>query len=382
MKPNNSNKHPSFFNVDSQWTLIMQKISFVITLLIVGLMLSLSCKAATPTQNISINVKYDLRGIPPEIWIWQGVRGGDGSQAQDVNTLVCLSNTDSTYGACPITPSPNNNDPWVSIIPLKFCRDGTPTCQDLKLSVWRYSKEGQISPWHTGHTEIGYPRFFYEILQSQLRGLSVGTWSADLKLNLMQWNDGSPSTLNQWEARITLTVTDTGTQTIFFPAFPSGNAAVNLNLNNRPGTDNNTTASGKSGLDMCLYDGGLSSNHISLIFTDEGKTAPGRVSGQFSVYRDSGDTSNAADRLDYMVQVLNPTTGNIDNVTNGNEIRWSNTNARNIQRQVVLPGIPGGSLCVPAPITLITPSFSLAGKTAGHYAGKLHVIYSPTTSTP
>ncbi|WP_314725829.1 CfaE/CblD family pilus tip adhesin [Serratia liquefaciens] len=56
-------------------------------------------------------------------------------------------------------------------------------------------------------------------------------------------------------------------------------------------------------------------------------------------------------------------------------------NARNIQRQVVLPGVPGISQCVPAPQTPTTPAFIIANKTAGHFTGRLRVIYTPTTQT-
>lgn len=156
---------------------------------------------------------------------------------------------------------------------------------------------------------------------------------------------------------------------------------VNLNLN-AAGSAAMSTASGHNSIDMCLYDGSNStSNRISLLFQDEGASAPGRPDGQFSVYRDGADKSSQGNRIDYAVSVINPTTGAPQAVQNGSEIIWTNTNARNILRKVVLPGVPGTSLCVPAPLTLTTPRFKLSDKSSGQYSGKLRIVYTPTTQT-
>ncbi|WP_340138573.1 CfaE/CblD family pilus tip adhesin [Pantoea ananatis] len=48
---------------------------------------------------------------------------------------------------------------------------------------------------------------------------------------------------------------------------------------------------------------------------------------------------------------------------------------------MVLPGVPGTSLCVPAPLTLTTPRFKLSDKSSGQYSGKLRIVYTPTTQT-
>ncbi|MGK9616956.1 CfaE/CblD family pilus tip adhesin, partial [Salmonella enterica subsp. enterica] len=56
----------------------------------------------------------------------------------------------------------------------------------------------------------------------------------------------------------------------------------------------------------------------------------------------------------------------------------SGTN-KGVLRRVVLPGQRNSVLCVPAPMELITPSFTLSSKTAGRYRGTLRIIYTPTT---
>ncbi|UYK99472.1 hypothetical protein NG832_14025 [Pantoea stewartii] len=221
--------------------------------------------------------------------------------------------------------------------------------------------------------------FTYSLSQDELAQLTPGTWKATLKQNLYQWD---PTVLlTTWSANITLTVTDTGTQTIFFPSSPASSPVVNLNLN-AAGSPGMSTVSGQNSIDMCLYDGSnSSSNRISLLLQDEGAPSQGRPGGQFSVYRDGADKTSPANRIDYAVSVLNPTTGAIQTVQNGNEIIWTNTNARNILRRVSLPGVPGTSLCVPAPLTLTTPPFRLSDKSSGHYSGKLRIVYTPTTQT-
>ncbi len=114
---------------------------------------------------------------------------------------------------------------------------------------------------------------------------------------------------------------------------------------------------------------------------NKGSATEGRQEGLFSVYREGGDKTKSANRVDYRVSVLNPTTGGAQEVSNGKEVVWTDTNRRNIQRQVVLPGVTGPTWCVPAPITLITPDFPVTDKSSGRYRGILRIIYTPTTQS-
>lgn len=164
----------------------------------------------------------------------------------------------------------------------------------------------------------------------------------------------------------------TGNPLIFFPEFPLASPNVDLGLKGGP----SGSMSGIRQVDMCLYDGNDSTSKlISLTLRDEGVSAAGRLPGMFSVYRQGSDKSKVADRLDYELSVLNPTTGATEAVTEGKEFYWGGTNNRGIQRRVALPGVPGLTYCVPAPLTLKTPAFKANGKNAGHYMGVLKVIY-------
>ncbi|MBP1000489.1 phage tail protein [Serratia fonticola] len=366
---------------------------------------ALACLASAPclavyeapmARNTTLTATYDRMSVPTKLVVWDNLSGGrddtDG-QKWGRNTLVSLSATDSTFGAGLTEPK------WYDFnwqdIRLKFSREGTPTSVDL--IVRNAHTVTYLSPASCiGDRPVEFPAssatgcqgalevtnlFSYYIAQGELAKLTLpGVWTATLKQNLMHWD---PKTyLNLWTASIRLTVTDLKSQQIYFPAFPGTAPRVNLNLSNRPGTQNNTTAAGSASLDMCLYDGSNSSStQINMIFRDEGAAATGRAEGMFSVYREGGDKGQASNRLDYRVSVVNPTTGAVQGISNGTEIVWNNTNKRNIQRQVVLPGVPGVSLCVPAPITLFTPTFRLADKAAGRYTGRLTVVYTPSTQT-
>ncbi|WP_273855300.1 CfaE/CblD family pilus tip adhesin [Serratia liquefaciens] len=345
-------------------------------------------------QNISLTLKFDKASVPQDFYIWNKEFGGStvpicgdagACENQDIlNSLICYSESDTTKGACPtkliwLSPIPSNT------LRLAFTNEKNVT---RILSLTATKNNNNRASWFAGTQNQG---FTVKIPDQELRKLdSGGKWSAHLMMKVEAWKNCVENTTTgcvgtprvDWNANITITVTDLGTQQIYFPAFPKAAPRISLNLNNRPGVGNNTTLAGTNTLDMCLYDGSnSSSNRISLLFQDEGGSATGRTSGQFSVYREGGDKTQEANRIDYQVSVINPTTGTPQAVSNGTEIIWANTNARNIQRQVVLPGVPGISQCVPAPLTLTTPAFIMANKTAGHFTGRLRVIYTPTTQT-
>lgn len=343
-------------------------------------------------RNASMMVKYDRMAVPSSVTIWDGLSGGrddaDGKK-WGRNTLVCKSSSDTTYGACNRTAPVwyNNASPSDANIKLKFTLDGTATSIDLNV-VGRhvithfetYDNPASVAVGFHDNSGVVTNLFTYSLSQSELARLTTpGVWKAMLKQDLWQW---PMPYLNTWTANITLVVTDLNNQQVYFPAFPHSTPRVDLNLNNRPGTSKNTAASGSVSLDMCLYDGSnSSSNRINMLFRDEGASAPGRDFGRFSVYRTGADKTQAANRIDYQVSVINPTTGATQAINNGTEISWTNTNLRRIERQVVLPGVPGVSLCVPAPMQLITPAFNLADKRAGNYTGKLTIIYTPSTQS-
>lgn len=164
---------------------------------------------------------------------------------------------------------------------------------------------------------------------------------------------------------------------IYFPESPLGAPHVSLLLQKATPS----TIEGTRTVPMCLYDGDdASSSRTTLTLTDEGSPAPGRLPGQFSVYRLGGNKMAPNDRVDYQVSIINPITGARQEVLRGNTIVWDGTSNRAVQQLVSLPGIPGLSHCIPAPLTLRTPAFGISDKRAGRYTGHLKIIYRPSTT--
>ncbi|QXN63186.1 CfaE/CblD family pilus tip adhesin [Serratia fonticola] len=354
---------------------------------------------APQAQDTKVNITFDRMSLPANIYIWERVFGGstddgecntttDCKDKDMINALTCYSETDPTNGACQVKlwwwDSLNNNTS--KNLTLRFTHSSGKTKNLLVTSI---KATGKHSSWISG-AALGSQGFSTFIPASELNKLSdAGVWRAELKMQVKAWDDCSASAYGcpgifrvTWKASLTLNVTDYGNHQIYLPAFPTSIPSVNLNLNTRPGGDSGMNISGSSSLDMCLYDGiDSTSNRISLLFQDEGATASGRLRGRFSLYRRGGDKTKASNRLDYQVSVINPTTGAVQEIANGKEVIWIDTNRRNIQRPVVLPGGGAPTFCVPAPLTLITPAFSMADKTAGDYTGQLRIIYTPTTQT-
>jgi len=170
---------------------------------------------------------------------------------------------------------------------------------------------------------------------------------------------------------------------IFFPSSPTSTPVVNLHIDNNFHGKKAFSPPKSQNLDMCLYDGdNASSNGITLTFSDDASGTVGRAPEDFSIFRNGGSRSSINDRLDYLVSIANPVTGSQEQVKNGVATYWSyGANAKKRTRQVVLPGVPGVSLCIPAPITISTPSMDISGKSSGNYSGVLRVIYTPSTYT-
>jgi hypothetical protein len=376
------------------------KLSFLCALLFGGpIALVHGASIAPQPQNAVVNQTLDRNNLPKKLFIWDDVFGGStdpdictinptATNCKDKdfsNSLLCWSNN-PLIGACPTRLFwPSSGATANAQLTLRFTHTNGQT-KDLNLLSIK-----AMGGWPSWIPDGGlYSQgFSTSIPSSELNKLDVpGVWHAQLHMVVKAWDncataatDGCPGTIRAlWLADITLNVTDNSNQQIYLPAFPTSAPIVNLNLNTRPGTGAGNTVSGSTSLDMCLYDGNDSaSNRISLRLQDEGVTAAGRPAGQFSIYRRGGNKSKASDRLDYQVSVINPTTGASQALSNGTEIIWSDTNRRNIQRQVILPGISKPALCVPAPLTLKTPAFSLSDKTAGDYTGTLRIIFTPTT---
>lgn len=352
--------------------------------LLAGILLTTVYPAIALDLTRSVALTYDKAGVPPTWYLLRGENAGETFNTR-VTGMVCGSTSGITTGACPTRMSYAISPPFASNfggeIRLEIRNETLSARREIVLKSFRVNDCSARYLWDNVACAGDGPMSVYiYILADELRKVPSGVWTGSLVM--FQRNSSDTVTQGTWRVNLTLNVTDNRNQQIYFPEYRTSSPTVGLKLNNRPGTGNNIQTSGNTAVDMCLYDGSnSSSNHISILFQDEGSSAPGRPGGQFSVYRQGGDKSRAADRVDYQVSVINPVTGASQLVSNNQEVIWNNTNQRNLLRQVILPGVPGISLCVPAPIRLITPAFRLADKNAGHYTGRLRIIYTPTTQT-
>ena len=368
-----------------------------LTCLVMSLLLLLACpkvkaESVPPSgRDTTVTTSFDKSETPAEFKIWTNESGGYDSNNDTLwgrNVWTCLSNTDPATGKCSTEVTGVQNGK--TTIALLFTEKRSGITQIINLTGYHsivattsagcWPKDNVWGPYlinagmqvncSDGNSN-DESTLTVSIPSTELSKLPVGgVWEAHLQLNLMQW---SPRTkLADWNAHITLNVTDTNNQQIYLPEF--GNAAPHVDLNLRPlpgTTGNQTMLSGTATLDMCLYDGyNANSSEFIISPKDQYNGLPGRGFGLFSVYHNG--KIDDANRIDYQLQILNLVSREFVDLAN-----WQNYVAKNISeaplRSVHLPGIPQAVVCVPTALRFITPEFPIANKTAGSYTGTLHL---------
>ncbi len=344
-------------------------------------LVSLPVLADWPTGGTTtVTTMMDTSSLSAPLYIWRDVAAGstDGDAPSVKIGMLCKSRTDSTHGACPtgLTWS----EKGVGSIALLFTQERTKATKVLTVSGWRnIGGTAAQQPW-TGAYSRDYiaPLFNYYIAQSELSKLTDGVWHATLVMDYYNWRSTYVAT---WTADITLTVTTASAQQVYFPAFGSADATVDLGVSGLKNADFSTTTSGSASLDMCLYDGANAAGKtIILSLSDQGVSPSGRTAGLFSVYRTGGSASDAADRIDFSISVMNPVTSAAQTVKNGEPITWTAPEGGVTGRLVTLPGYTTSTYCVPVPLTFTTPTFKPSAKHSGDYTGAVTVTYTPSTS--
>ena len=375
-------------------------IRIFLTCLVMSLLLLFSCPKAkaesvAPTgRDTTLSASFDKSNALSEFRIWTNEGGGYDSNNDPLwgrNVWTCLSSTDPATGKCSTDVTGVHNGK--STIALLFTEKRSGLTQIINLTGYHniISTKG-TSCWGAGNTWGPYlinagmqvncddgnandeSTLTVSIPSTELSKFPVGgIWEAHLQLNLMQW---SPRTkLADWNAHITLNVTDNNNQQIYLPAFGTAAPHVDLNLRPLPGTSGNQTKlSGTASLDMCLYDGyNANSSEFIISPKDDHNGLPGRGFGLFSILH-NGQTDDA-NRIDYQVQILDLVSRKFVDLNN-----WQNYVASNISqaplRSVRLPGIPQAVVCVPTELRFVTPEFAIASKTAGRYTGTLHLTFT------
>lgn len=325
---------------------------------------------------ININSNVNKYNMPSQVWVYNGIYGrGSISQPPEfanLNTLVCQSDTDPQFGACPSRATTTFLGGAGEVI-LKFCLEGTTTCKNLTLNAWRLNQDQtKTPPWIAVKSDNRYGAFFYySINKNQLSLLSTGIWKARLVLNLVQWKPG-PLVLDGWVADISLNVIADAHPMIFFPKFISGKPVVSFDFSHAVNPVN-----AKVDLDMCLYDGGTKSSSVSISMNDS------HFTNQYDFYmvRNGGSINNDSEKIKYNVHVTQPITGQeIAMSNNYNTLIIYNADAQSAQQQVFIPGV-GTVSCLPIKVKLLVPNLNISEKVSGFYNDILSIIYTPATSS-
>lgn len=340
-------------------------------------LVSLPVLADLPTSSTTtVTETMDTSSLPAPLYIWNNVTVGSNTRVSAYNVgMVCKSSTDSTNGACPTALS-WADDLTQGFITLTFTQDRTGQTKTLTVTGRRNNGSGNVhKPWTAINSgALSAPIFTYSIAQSELSSLTDGVWRATLVMDYYNWVSTYVAT---WTASITLTVTSESAQQVYFPAFASTDATVDLGVRGLF----SPTASGSASLDMCLYDGANAAGKtIILSLSDQGASPSDRTPGLFSVYRTGGSGADAADRIDFAITVKNPVTRAAQTVKNGESITWTAPDGGFTARLVTLPDYTTSTYCVPAPLTFTTQTFKPSTKHSGDYTGTVTVTYTPSTS--
>lgn len=344
-------------------------------------------------QNIAISTSFDKAASPATLFIWNHASGGydSGNKARwGLNYWTCTSDSDPAPGKC---STKKYQSGWDTHIALEFVEQRSGATQILNLYAVRTGewvppegcggdggKYADEKPMNTSAQNSCYSKtsgvsLVIRIDPAELKKIPVGgIWKAGLKIIL---HNSSDSERYDWQADITLNVTDNNNQKIYLPEFGEAQPQIDLNLRPLPGTTaSQSKMRGTANIDMCLYDGyGANSSSFILNFQDTGPEGD-RNSNLFSVYREGGNPQNAQDRIDYTLSLRSPVSNADININRGEDVTLSNINQAQI-RQVHLPGILQPVICVPAPLKLQTPEFNISSKAAGRYSGTLRINFTP-----
>ncbi|MDR0242395.1 MAG: pilin protein [Burkholderia sp.] len=312
------------------------------------------------------------------------------------NSWTCQSSTDTATGACPTQPV------WTKAgtstdIQLSFKEEKTGATAVLTLAgangyqlhqdcsgsvvsgsvgITRRPIEMAQSAGITGCNTIRWDgRVLYvTILAEELKKLpSGGTWKANLRLNLRQWDPDT--TIGIFQAAITLDITDKNNIQIYLPEFTSATPTVDLKLRKLP---NGSRMAGTSNVDMCLYDGYNAQSTWFDVSASDGLTVDRRDQGQYSVLLDSDKSGNYESRVDYTVSLTYA--GKRIALPNNETVRLQGVN-NSAGRSVALPGISVPVVCTPTPLTLETPEFQSVWKRPGKYSHKLTITFTPSSAS-
>ena len=295
--------------------------------------------------------------------------------------LLCRGHNFTTYGSCANAPVENNSlwgsptYPAITEITLQFIEQRSKASRDIKLYGYRNQGGGYTPTQNWSNTlHNGYSSFFVGMGIAEMNQFPFGgVWKGTLRMHLYSINDRK---LFEWNADITINVTDSKNMQIYLPQLTGNTPTVDLNLQARSGIGANAIVSGNAHIDTCLYDG---FNSNSTRFT---LTASNPDGNAFLVKNQITDPKAPnRNKISYQVLVTNPGSSGAGTLPlqpgQAKEFAVPDTTPVKL---VQLPNIAGSVMCVPWGIDLKTEMFKQSEKLAGTYNGKLNITFSPSTN--
>lgn len=334
--------------------------------------------------SATVEKTYDLSS-PSKIQIWNksySMPTPNGKQNALSFFLVCMSDSNTDYGACPVKPSWSGLGSFVS---LSFVEERSHIKHDAIISGEMQTACGgtkRFTGTPGGCRGNGLTYNVY-ITQNELKKFPIGgIWRAHLKLQTGQWHGGTGCINNiigcrmsaYWTADITLKVTDDKNIKIWLPQFHGSAASVVMPLSPAywPSNQHRQVTAEKT-VEACLYDGyNSNSQTFQVTFTSNSIDANSR---NFIL---KNTTTPGSSSLPYQVFVSSPgSSGALKMVKPGEPLVYSGMNTKAI-RQVMMPGLQEPVACVPWPIKLKLKPFDLSQQPAGHYTGILNLTFNPS----
>lgn len=295
--------------------------------------------------------------------------------------LLCRGSKFTTMGSCANAPVQNNSLWGVPVnnggtdITLQFTEQRSGVTRDIKLLGYKRIAGAYMALQNWSTTlHAGASRFYVGILIDELNKFPFGgVWKAGLKMHLYDMKDRG---LYEWNADITLNITDSHNMQIYLPQLTGNTPTVDLNLQHRSGIGASAQVSGSAHIDACLYDG---FNSNSKRFT---LTASNPEGSDFVVKNQRSDPKAPnRNKISYQVLASTPGSNSAGTLPMQPGVPKEFTIPTDVNVTAVqLPNIVGSVLCVPWGIELKTEMFKQSDKLAGNYNGKLNIIFSPSTN--
>ncbi len=323
-------------------------------------------------------------------FLWKRQRngwGGDGAPYR-ANNLHCYSATDPTFGAGNCLGSVV----WGSAptaLALTFTEQLSQTTHVINLYGYAENigcaggKSFALNAYYFascgggGQYVLTYGKMFtIWIDENEINKLPFGgIWKAHLKLKQRNYAGPSEGYNAYWDGYIQVNLHDNKNFAIWFPQYRTSVPLLDLALHTLPTPATpGGKMTGKSTLDMCLYDGYNGNSNAFEVTLLDGKTIGDRTSEDFSLFRDGVASSDARKRIDYRIQL--DYNGQPFTLQNNQPLLLTQINQSTL-RPVKIPGVALPVFCAPTPLTFITPEFNQRDKEAGAYLGYVRVLFTP-----